>query len=68
MKGAHKAGCASFEFSGALSIMARIERRKASARPIEGSAAVARMRPVVSLTVASESTGQCETRIERAPA
>jgi hypothetical protein len=53
--------------AGALSIIARIERRNASARPIEGSTAVVLTRPVVSFTVASESTGQCETRIERAP-
>ena len=45
-----------------------MERRSASARPILGSAFIAFIAPVVMATAASESTSQCETSSERAPA
>jgi hypothetical protein len=48
-----------------LSIMASIDLRNASARPILGSALDASTALVMSLTVTCESTSQCDTKSER---
>jgi hypothetical protein len=48
--------------------MDNIERRNASARPIFGSCFSSSSALVMSLTVGSDATSQCETRSERAPA
>jgi hypothetical protein len=51
-----------------LSTSASMERRSASLRPILGSALISSNAFVISFTVASEFTAQCETSIARAPA
>ena len=66
-KGAQASGCANSAGCDGSSI-AIIERRNASARPIAGSLANSAKAPVVSWTAAFDSTGQCETNRERAPA
>jgi hypothetical protein len=48
-------------FGSSIAISAR---RSATARPIVGSSKA----PVINLTVATEATDQCGTRIDRAPA
>jgi hypothetical protein len=51
-----------------LLINASIERRIASAHPTLLSDAILSTAPVISLTVASNPTAQCDTRSARAPA
>jgi hypothetical protein len=48
--------------------MAISTRRSASARPIVGSFFTSSKAPIINLTVATEATDQCDTRIDRAPA
>ena len=50
------------------SSMAISLRRSASARPIVGSFFTSSKAPIINLTVATEATDQCDTRIDRAPA
>jgi hypothetical protein len=64
--GAQNAGCASYFLP--VSIIDIIDRRNASARPIWGSAFNSATTFVISLTVASDATSQCDTNSERAPA
>ena len=70
MKGAQYLGSARSLNIGrlALSIMARMDLRSASARDSIGSAARAAKVPVISATVALLSTSQFDTIRERAPA
>jgi hypothetical protein len=60
------AGCASYSLP--VSIIDNIERRNASARPILGLAFSSAIALVMSLTVESDATSQCDTNNERAPA
>ena len=52
-------------FGSSIAISAR---RSATARPIVGSFFSSSKAPVINLTVATEATDQCDTRIDRAPA
>ena len=52
-------------FGSSIAILAR---RSATARPIVGSFFSSSKAPVINLTVATEATDQCDTRIDRAPA
>ena len=64
--GAQYAGCAAT--GSPLSINTSIVWRMATARPTLLSDAILPTAPVISLTVASEATAQCDTRRARAPA
>ena len=66
-KGAQNIGWAKYGASESF-MSASIARRKASARPISGDAAVSLNMPVVSFTAAFELIGQCETKSARVPA
>ena len=65
-KGAQFAGCASF--GSPASMIATMDRRRASERPTDLSVETMLKALVMSLTVLLEFTAQCETSRERAPA
>ena len=66
--GAQAEGCAIWGGLARSSIMAVMERRIASERPMEGGFDCSSKAPEINVTVAADGTGQCEASTDLAPA